>query len=174
MAIPSFEELKEAAREGTAPRHAYDAQSDEPLGWDTSGVVRLDVAIYAVHLYTARLSFRSIARLCRIRTLALAAQISASAALFFGKRAVSKHLFVQLLVEFIGALVLTAARTKWEAEIEQAIRRNSIIAQREVRRLILKASTKRKRSTDYVLSRHETPRQRKPNKSWKKKRKLRA
>lgn len=170
MAIPTFQEVIEDLESKRVVNHASFAPSDEPLTWDQSGLVRLDVAIYAVHLYCARLTFRSFAHQAneRVKTAVVAL------AEFVGRKLVLKAASGLVTAVKILLSVLTLVIESWRVdlgnkEVEKAIRRQSLITMREVLRLKLKPGT-RKRRTDYVLSRHETPRQRMPNKKWKQRR----
>lgn len=145
--------------------HPYFPPSDEPLGWQTTGrCVRLDVAIYALHIFAARVAFRSFTTLVRQKKDTLKAQLVRLAASFLAGK-IAGQFFAPIYSNF------NVWKSQFDAEeeqkqIESAIRRQSLKAQRELFQNAL-GKSKRQRKTRQVMSRHKTPYQRKPNKSWK-------
>lgn len=159
----SFSGLDDGTRgKGT---HPYFAPSDEPLSWNTKGqMVTLDAAIYALHVYCMRVAFRSFASTLRQKLVgigqAFEGWVAQKVALKFLSQAANKFLDT---VKQIQTFVVEEDTQKG---IEQAIRRQSVKVQRELKELYLgKGKPRKRRRTKTVWSRHFTPYQRiKPRK----------
>lgn len=132
----------------------YTIPSDEILTFRTSGkLVRLDVAIMAIHLMIARIYFRSLAHTTRLKVKTWARTIAEKASVFiaqkFTKEIVGKILTV---IRLLGDL--------WEVESEQramedSIRRASLKTQRELYQKCMGGTRKpRIRHSKMVWSRH--------------------
>jgi len=150
--------------------HPYFAPSDEPLTWQTKGkVVRLDVAIYALHVFAARVAFRSFAGQMRQQWVALERAVATwvtGKAVFLGVVKLVSKKAAQKLVQAVTIIEEQFRIERVQQDRERAIRRQSLNVQRDVLKNVM-GQSKRQRRTRLVLSRHPSPPQRKPNKSWK-------
>lgn len=144
--------------------HPYFSPSDEPLGWQTKGrCVRLDVAIYALHIFAAKTAFRSFSGLVRQKQDGVLRQLIRSAGAFLAAKVAGE--FFRTIFDSVNVLRGQFDAEKAQQDFEAAIRRQSIQVQRELLQNVL-GQAKRPRKTRLVMSRHKTPYQRKANKSW--------
>lgn len=139
----------------------YFAPSDEPLSWDVKGkTVRLDVAMNAIHIFCARIAFRSLTGAIKQKIIAL-------------EKGVLNWLEAKAFLKALGTAgtqLLSTLRTvqqifdeiESQKVIEQAIRRQSLKIQRDLKEQWLgKGKPTKRRRTKTVWSRHFTPYQRK-------------
>lgn len=164
-----LEEFSRLVAERKASNHPRTAPSDEPLGWqsDHNKLVRLDDAIMACHLMTARVAFKSLPGIIRQQIHALKIGILRVIGNYIIKRLAGVALrapkFVtKEIVDFIKADAI-------ELENEKAIRRQSIRVMRDLRTRILFKNSHRVRKTKLVFTRldGDAEPQRRPNKRWK-------
>ena len=133
------------------------APSDEPLSWDHTGAVTLDVAIHAIHLITARVLMRSIPGIFRSKVAALKRALEEfviqKAAIKLGEK-----FGLTAIKKLIGPLTLMLEVFKaeeLEIEVEAAIRRSCTRTARDVPILKMKPNPNRKRRRKRVASRHK-------------------
>lgn len=147
--------------------HAYFAPSDEPLQWRDevrNKLVRLDVAIMAVHVYSARASFRGISKVMG----GIVSNIERQIGEWLSSPLLTK-IFGSGISSLVGGFVTVAESAngiRLQRAVEAQIRAESLRAQRELKAFALGPSKRRKRKVRLVFSRHKTPRQREANKSW--------
>lgn len=160
MAIEVFLErakeigLRAAAEETRRERHAYYAPSDEPLGWDTSGVVRVDVVIHALRIAHARVALYAVPRMVRRRLDTFKRRVLEAGA----KQGVKVALGVaaKRLLAVLTAGYEVFQVIEMEKEIEAAVRRASIRTMRELLRAKLnKTGTDASRKVKRVASRNK-------------------
>lgn len=160
MAIEVFLErakeigLQAAAEETRRERHAYLAPSDEPLSWDTSGVVRVDVVIHALRIAHARVALYAVPRMVRRRLDTFKRKLveaGAKQVVKVGFGIAAKRLLAVLTAGFEVFQVI-----EMEKEIEAAVRRASIRTMRELLKAKLnKTKTDKGRKVRRVASRHK-------------------
>jgi hypothetical protein len=148
--------------QGGTSTGAHFPPSEEPLEWTElrGKVVRLDVAIMALHLLAARVAFRSIPGLIRQQLLKTAVNVGKAA----GKLTV--FLALKRLSVIVGlALDIGDAfnRIRMEEDQERAIRRGSIVTKRDLRTKFLKPKRGVQRHRANVYTRNPGPKQRKAN-----------
>lgn len=141
--------------EDNAHGQPYFAPSDEPLQWKTDGqMVRLDVAINAIHIFAARIAFRTFPGAIRQRLVKLQTSV---------RNFVERKVIIKALGKAGGQVLdtLNTIRTVFDAieaqkEIEGAIRRQSIKIQRDLKGQYLgKGKRRRKKRTQLVWSRNK-------------------
>lgn len=147
-----------ARRLGT---HPYFAPSDEPLSWQTKGkCVRLDDAIYALHVMCARIAFRSLTSTIRQKIVAIGQSLENWVAF-----KVASRFLGPIANRFLTMVSVWQTQFREEAaqqEVEKAIRRQSLNVQRDIFKNHIMGSGKAKkrtgkRRTKTVWSRHFTP-----------------
>lgn len=144
-------------------KEPYTLPSDEPLTWDTRGVVQLHAAKMAAQLLAGRISQRIVPAVIEARLAATMFAINGYVGGKLTARGVPKLAwFVSLLQEVIRIW----GDGKIEAIIEAAIRRNSLEIRRELLSLKLGGKKARVVKTCWVYSRKHTPKQRRENKAW--------
>lgn len=144
------------------PDAGYFPPNSDWLTWAKKGkLVRLDVAIYAVHLASARMLYKPIPHIVGQKI-----QKTAEKILEIGAEVASFKLLsgtVGFLFRIFVDLVALWREETEQREIEQSLRINMAKTMREMGlKLLPQKDGKRKR--DYVSSRHESPKQRRPNK----------
>ncbi len=144
--------------------HAHTAPSDEPLSWDTKGkVVTLDHAIMATHMMADNLifgSFRSIIdQALRIVASKVLAKLEDVGLSYIAKETRISKSTLNLALQL--GQVFDENRNQEVKEIK--LRKVALDTQRGLWKAALIQRGERKR-TRRVLSRHKTPRQRKPHK----------
>lgn len=111
----------------------YFPPSDEPLGYDSSGVMRLDAAIYCLHIAAARILLRTVPGMYRQKMDTMKRHleewIAARAARFIERAATAamKRAFTLIQVAFE-----LWKREQSEMEVERGIRRGCLRTVREV------------------------------------------
>lgn len=124
------------------------------------GVVRLDVAILALHIWTARTAFKSFPGMIRKWLISLRDSIGTNAALWILEKLSLQAL--KKLVYVLGVMFVLWESVRNQRHIERQMRlhgvaiRNDLIANR-----LKRDGTPRQR--EEVASRHKTPRQRRAN-----------
>lgn len=144
------------------------APSDEPLQWsaDFNKLVRLDHAIMAIHVLSARLAFRSLPAMMRQKVFAFKVSLVQRVLKWIAARAIGKEILRPLAQFFWLFDVIQADEV--QKEVEATIRRQSIRLMREFHShsILPQRPAIGKRKTKLVLTRHPCPPQRRPNKHW--------
>lgn len=143
---------------------------DRPYGPDVNRravVVRVDVVVMALHVVAARLAMKEFAgklkaMLDNVRTHIL----SAGSGRVLGRAGKAVGSAGRILGSTSGLLANILDADLIELTKEVQIRRNCWAARRDVYRLTMSQRKHRRRKTKLVATRHRTPKQRKPNKSW--------
>jgi hypothetical protein len=137
------------------PDDPYFIPSDEILTFKTSGrLVRLDVAIMAIHMMIARIYFRSLAHTVSSKLVAFGRKMGEIASVAIGER-LAKKVAAGFISRIRAAADLFEA-IKAQREMEAAIRRASLITQRELNQRCLGGKKPvRNRRRKVVWSRHK-------------------
>lgn len=154
--------------ERKSANHDYFTPTEEPLSWATSGkLVRMDVAIYAIHLMSARVAFRGfggiISQLRRLASNKLSSYAE-NKVLTASEASTRANQVIALGNFLLGIMQATTIERDKEAKIRVGARKilEEVYFQNTLR------SSRRKRRTKLVYSRHKTaPQTRKPNRRWK-------
>lgn len=135
---------------------AYFKPSDEPTTWQTKGkLVRLNVAIHAMHLFVAHVQFRSLTHTVTVKLNYTERRIAEMAEVWLAGK-LSKAVVGKVLnvLNIIGEL-WQAERAQKEAEA--AIRRWSLKMQRELKEAYMGAGKQpHRRHKKRVWSRHKS------------------
>ena len=146
--------------------HDYLTPSDEPDSWDVRGrVVRVDVAVLALHLMAARLAFKTFPNVLRIILNKALGWLKGYSDNLAEKYATRSRPGAKGVITVLEAVLAQLREEALQREIERKIRETSLSFRRDLHLEFLPTKQGQRR-TKAVVSRHATKRQRRPNKSW--------
>lgn len=141
--------------QGKSPDDPFFLPSDEILTFKTSGkLVRGDVAIMAIHMFVARVYFRSLAHTTSLKVAKFKDNVNGILGVFVGSKFLAKDVAKKLL-SIANALANLFEAIQGQRDFEAAIRRASLVTQRELNKRCLGGERpKRNRKRRFVWSRH--------------------
>ncbi len=135
--------------------------SEEQLGWTdvNTKLVRLDVAILAVHLITARVAFKAFPKASQIILGKIIGKVQEKAGEWAEKKAAKEIPKSNVLVGLMNFILSTVRSAVISKSLELTIKNETFGGMKAIRAICLAHKAKKKR-TRTVQTRHYSPRQR--------------